>query len=72
MLEERKDELELDIGMYRQTIEELRENISRYGENVKEADVLSISRKHSEVEQNLRDIRRGIEDETKSSRIKSE
>ena len=33
--------------------------------NVKEADVLSISRKHSEVEQNLRDIRRGIEDETK-------
>lgn len=65
MLEERKDELELDIGMYRQTIEELRENISRYGENVKEADVLSISRKHSEVEQNLRDIRRGIEDETK-------
>ena len=73
MLEERKDELELDIGMYRQTIEELRENISRYGENVKEADVLSISRKHSEVEQNLRDIRRGIEDENKkSSRIKSE
>ena len=35
MLEERKDELELDIGMYRQTIEELRENISRYGEKCK-------------------------------------
>lgn len=64
-LEERKDELELDIGMYRQSIEELRENISRYGEDAEEADVLSISREHSEIEKNLRDIRRGIEDETK-------
>lgn len=64
-LEERKDALELDIGQYRQTIEELRENIARYGEDAEEADILSISRDHSEVEQNIRDIRRGIEDENK-------
>ena len=64
-LEERKDDLELDIGRYRQTIEELCENISRYGEDAEESDVLGISREHSEVEQNLRDIRRGIEEETK-------
>ncbi len=68
-LEERKDELELDIGQYRQTIEELRDNISRYGEDAvgagNEADILNISREHSDVEQNLRDIRRGIEDENK-------
>lgn len=64
-LEERKDALELDIGQYRQEIEELRENIARYGEDAEESDVLSISREHSEVEQNLRDIRRGIDDENK-------
>lgn len=64
-LEEQKDNLELDIGQYRQQIEEFRENISRYGEDAEESDVLSISKDHSEVEQNLRDIRRGIEDENK-------
>lgn len=62
-LEERRETLELDIGHYRQTIEELRENIARYGEDSDEADILSISREHSDVEQDLRDIRRGIEDE---------
>ena len=35
-LEERKDYLELDIGQYRQQIEELRENIARYGEDADE------------------------------------
>lgn len=55
-----KERLELDIGQYGQQIEEYRENISRYGEEAKESDVLSISKEHSEVEQNLRDIRSGI------------
>lgn len=64
-LEEKKDDLELDIGQYRQVIEELRDNITRYGEDTEEADILSISRDHSAVEQDLRDIRRGIEDENK-------
>lgn len=64
-LEERKENLELDIGQYRQQIEELRENISRYGEDTEEASVLNISKEHSEVEQNLRDIRQGIEDENR-------
>lgn len=64
-LESRKEELELDIGQYRQFIEEIQENIARYGEGTEEADVLSISRKHSEIEQNIRDIRRGIEEENK-------
>ena len=62
-LEEERDTLELDIGQYRQTIEELRENIDRYGDDAEEADILSISREHSEIEQNIRDIRRGIEEE---------
>lgn len=62
-LEDQKDSLELDIGQYRQDIEEYRENIARYGEDTEEADILSISKKHSEVEQNLKDIRRGIEAE---------
>ena len=64
-LEERKDTLELDIGQYRQEIEEYRDNIARYGEDAEEDDVLGITRKHSEIEQNLRDIRRGIEAENK-------
>lgn len=64
-LEERKDDLELDIGQYRQQIEELRENIARYGEDAEESDILSISKEHSEVEQDLRDVREGIDAENK-------
>ena len=63
MLERRKDALEISISECRQLIEELRDNIRRYGEDAEEADVLSISRDHSEVEQNIRDIRKGIEAE---------
>ena len=71
-LEERKETLELDIGQYKQEIEEYRENIARYGEETEEDDILSISKKHSEAEQNIRDIRRGIEEENKRlSELKS-
>ncbi|KHM52068.1 hypothetical protein NZ47_07010 [Anaerovibrio lipolyticus] len=63
-IEERIDSLELNIGQYKQEIEELRENIERYGEDAEESDVLSISKAYSDVEQTLREVRRGIENET--------
>ena len=64
-LENRKEELQISIGEQKQLISELADNIRRYGEESEEADVLSISKDHSEVEQNIRDLRRGIEDENK-------
>jgi len=64
-LENRRDELQIAISECRQQIEELHDNIKRYGEDAEEADVLSISREHSDVEQTIRDVRRGIEDENK-------
>ena len=64
-LEEKKDNLELDIGQYKQAIEEFRDNIARYGDDAEESDIISISRDHAEVEQNLRDLRTGIKDEEK-------
>ncbi len=64
-LENRKEELQISIGEQKQLIGELADNIKRYGEASEEADILSISKDHSEVEQNIRDLRRGIEAENK-------
>ena len=64
-LEERRDKLQIQISEYRQEIEELREDIERYGVDAEDADVLSISKQHSEVEQEIRDTRRGIDVENK-------
>lgn len=64
-LEERRDKLQIQISEYREEIEELKEDIERYGVDAEEADVLSISKKHSEVEQAIRDTRRGIDAENK-------
>ena len=63
-LEERKETLELEIGQVKQQIEEVRDNISRYGADNDEISILGITKEHSEVEQNIRDIKRGIAEET--------
>lgn len=64
-LEERGDKLQIQISEYREEIEELKEDIERYGVDAEEADVLSISKQHSEVELAIRDTRRGIDAENK-------
>ncbi|OCN03397.1 hypothetical protein A7X67_10965 [Clostridium sp. W14A] len=62
-LEERRDKLQIQISEYGQEIEELREDIERYGVDAEESDVLGISKQHSEVEQAIKDTRRGIDAE---------
>lgn len=64
-LEDRKESLELGIGQTKQQIEEIRDNISRYDNETDEISILNITREHSEVEQTIKDIRRGIDEETK-------
>lgn len=63
VLENRIDDLELNIGQARQIIEEMRDNIERYGEDAVEANIVNVSKKYSAVEQDIRDLRRGIEAE---------
>ena len=63
MLEERSDRLQINIGEQKQLIDELKDNIERYGIEAEEADVLKISKDYSTIEGEIRELRRGITSE---------
>lgn len=62
-LEKRDNELQIGISTDKQDIEELKDDIARYGAGENEADVMELFKKYSITEQNITDIRRGIEAE---------
>lgn len=63
VLEERVANLQISITTDAQYIEELKEHIARYSPNENEEDIMTISREFSNIEKDIYDIRRGIEDE---------
>lgn len=66
-LEERKEQLELDIRQYKQDINELKESIeARCGEDESESDILSLQKEYTDVSQTINELKQGIDAENKA------
>jgi len=72
ILEERRDRLQIQISEWKQEIEELKDNIERYGSETEESDVFRISKEHSRVEQDITETKKGIEKENDALKVLKE
>lgn len=65
LLEEQIEKFEIDISKDRTDIAEWKDDIRRYGVDAGENDVLSLTKKHSDIDRSISDIRSGIDAEKK-------